>query len=278
MSSDDCPCRKALLRKSIFTAAQDGDLEHVRSFFECHKAHLHVDFPDDFGYTSLHYAAQWDRVDVVSYLLRKGATVDSRLCGATALHRAAFRGAANCVRLLLEHNADVNLPDTSFGDLRTAIHKAASQGHEDIVQLLLVAGANPTLQDARGLVYTQCRDDSSVPSADPRALRFDAVDAIPSPVVASAGLSCDQCGQRTLVIVRTSCCRAIQCESCQTAGQRCVLCGILPFFPAALVMEPAQPLPSASVPVHIARPKPAAPIGGLFNLRQRKASAKASVY
>ncbi len=126
-ASDECPCRKALLRKSIFTAAQDGDVDHVRSFFECHKTHLHVDFPDDFGYTSLHYAAQWDRVDVVAYLLQKGASVDPRACGATPLHRAAYRGSVASVRLLLADGADVNLPDTSFGDMRTALHKAASE-------------------------------------------------------------------------------------------------------------------------------------------------------
>jgi hypothetical protein len=126
-SKDYCPCRTSLLRKSIFTASQDGDLEHVKSFFECQKAHLHVDFHDDFGYSSLHYACQWNRVDVIRYLLYKGASVNVDICGATPLHRAAFRGSYEAVRLLVEHNADLNKKDISFGDERTALHKAASQ-------------------------------------------------------------------------------------------------------------------------------------------------------
>ncbi|RQM30505.1 hypothetical protein B5M09_001625 [Aphanomyces astaci] len=126
-SSADCPCRKALLRKSIFTAAQDGDVDHVRSFFECRKAHLHIDFVDDFGYTSLHYASQWNRVEVVRYLLSRGANPDCAKCGATPLHRAAYSGAEESVALLVQHGASLNLVDTSFGDHRTALHKAASR-------------------------------------------------------------------------------------------------------------------------------------------------------
>ncbi|KAH9093214.1 hypothetical protein Ae201684P_008873 [Aphanomyces euteiches] len=123
----ECPCRTALLRKSIFTAAQDGDIDHVRSFFECRKAHLPLDFADDFGYTALHYACQWNRVDVVQYLLSRGANPDCTDCGATPLHRASYRGSTESVALLLKHGASVNMIDTSFGDNRTALHKAASQ-------------------------------------------------------------------------------------------------------------------------------------------------------
>jgi len=124
-SGKDCPCRSSQLLKSIFTAAQDGDLDRVRSFFDC--GLKNIDFSDDFGYTALHYAAQWNRIEVVKYLLQKGANADVNECGATPLHRAAYRGAFETCKLLVEHHADVNAQDTSFHDDRTPLHKAASQ-------------------------------------------------------------------------------------------------------------------------------------------------------
>ncbi|EQC38580.1 hypothetical protein SDRG_04283 [Saprolegnia diclina VS20] len=273
-ASDECPCRKALLRKSIFTAAQDGDLDHVRSFFECHKAHLHVDFPDDFGYTSLHYAAQWDRVDVVAYLFQKGASVDARACGATPLHRAAFRGSVASVRLLLAHGADANLPDTSFGDLRTALHKAASEGHDDIVALLLSAQADPTARDATGKLYADCRAECTLLRTTkpdkmlPRDVAENA-DVLPDEALSSTGLACSQCHRPSLVIVRTPCCRFPECEPCHELQRPCACCGTISNRPNTIAMElasiPEPHCPSSQVPL---RPV-GARLGGLFNLKRR---------
>ncbi|KAF0682749.1 Aste57867_25152 [Aphanomyces stellatus] len=184
-SSADCPCRRALLRKSIFTAAQDGDLDHVTSFFECRKAHLHVDFADDFGYTSLHYACQWNRIDVVQYLLTHGANPNCAECGATPLHRASFRGAYESVCLLVQHSANLNMIDTSFGDRRTALHKAASQNHREIVALLVKAGADTSLCDAAGLTYDQVPVESppTEPESPPSSLASISITDTTSPMM-----------------------------------------------------------------------------------------------
>ncbi|OQS03241.1 hypothetical protein THRCLA_04459 [Thraustotheca clavata] len=274
-SSEECPCRRSLLRKSIFTAAQDGDLKHVQAFFECSKAHLHVDFTDDFGYTSLHYAAQWNRTLVVEYLLKKGATVDSRVCGATALHRAAFRGSKACVELLVAYGADVNLPDESFGDQKTALHKAASQGHEEIVQLMIKAGADMTLKDAFGLGYDECIPQTIDDRSKRNICQED--DAIVLKEDATLGVRCSRCQQVCIVIVRNHCCRLVECEACYDKGLPCPICGTVSIPATSIDVEPAIPI-QTTMPTHtkVTNRSSTKPIVGLLNIKKRKETIKST--
>lgn len=66
--------------------------------------------------------------------------------GYSALHYAALNGHADCVRLLLSHDALPNLPDSRGS---SPLHLAAWAGHQEIVKLLLTQSnrlANPNLQ------------------------------------------------------------------------------------------------------------------------------------
>ncbi|XP_031629781.1 ankyrin repeat and sterile alpha motif domain-containing protein 1B-like isoform X2 [Contarinia nasturtii] len=66
--------------------------------------------------------------------------------GYSALHYSALNGHAECVRLLLMHEASANLPDSRGS---SPLHLAAWAGHQDIVKLLLTQAnrpANPNLQ------------------------------------------------------------------------------------------------------------------------------------
>lgn len=121
---------------STFTAAQFGVLaqEQVNSSSSTRLSH---------GYTALHHAAQNNNVQSTSLLLeQKNTHVDGvpKLqggCGATPLHRASFTGAYDCMKLLIDHGANLFALDESFGDLMTPLHKAISGGRSNAVQLLL---------------------------------------------------------------------------------------------------------------------------------------------
>lgn len=71
---------------------------------------------------SQHYAARNGHLSVCRTLLGKGADVNmrTRSGGATALHRASYRGQLQVVNLLLEAKADKLLKDN---DGQTALHK-----------------------------------------------------------------------------------------------------------------------------------------------------------
>ena len=71
---------------------------------------------DSAGYTALHYAARMNRIECVKELiLTPGLDVNARMCGATALHRAAYAGHYVVCELLIGAGAFVNVPDLSFG-------------------------------------------------------------------------------------------------------------------------------------------------------------------
>ncbi|CAK9832043.1 Ankyrin repeat domain-containing protein 39 [Anthophora retusa] len=95
------------------------------------------------------YAAQYNDLDRVKMLLKKGVSVNVEdSAGYTALHYAARNGHYDICKMLLENNAAVNA-HTRCGHA-TALHRAAMQDHASIVELLLKFGANPNLQDVDG--------------------------------------------------------------------------------------------------------------------------------
>lgn len=97
-------------------------------------------------------AAQEGNVAEVERYLKDGVRVDnksveSQEVGWTALLAAARRGHADLVRLLLDHQADVNAKSSS---LQTPLHGAAWNGHLAVVELLLERGADINSQSNSG--------------------------------------------------------------------------------------------------------------------------------
>jgi ankyrin repeat protein len=87
-------------------------------------------------------------VEVAKLLLEHGADLNAKNeSGWTPLHKAAFWGRVDIVATLLEHGADPDVQD-KFG--RTPLHSAALEGHVDVVRLLLEYGADPTAKNEDG--------------------------------------------------------------------------------------------------------------------------------
>mmetsp|Transcript_13324 Transcript_13324/g.17272 ORF Transcript_13324/g.17272 Transcript_13324/m.17272 type:complete len:259 (-) Transcript_13324:218-994(-) len=223
-----CPCRGIGPSFSPFTAAELGDLNTVVKFLE--KYGRDVDKEDSGGYTMLHYAAQHNRAKVVEYLCKKKANLNSHSCGATPLHRAAYAGSIDCVKLLVAAGADVFQRDTtSYGKSRTAIHKAADQGHTHIVDFLLHSNENLTaLVDTDGQSY---RELLHIYKNDKAANKFNSsyIDVGLSVQkrnssstdtdngknqFQSFGIACPECGTKTLALARRPCCKSLACTMC----------------------------------------------------------------
>ena len=103
------------------------------------KAGVDVNARDDMtDETALMGASQAGHVNIVLYLLEKGADVNAKQhcynCqGVTALMKASNQGHAEIVKILLENGADVDCK-SAIGN--TALMKAREKGHVTIVALI----------------------------------------------------------------------------------------------------------------------------------------------
>ena len=94
----------------------------------------------DGGYP-INHAMNYNRNEIVRYLVERGADVNAKQDGHyTPLMSAAEGGNADMVALLLQHGADINATD-KHGN--TAFWKAVHGTHLEVVKLLVEAGADP---------------------------------------------------------------------------------------------------------------------------------------
>ena len=97
---------------------------------------------------ALHHAAFFGACQSLRVLLEHGADWTAQdVDGCSALHIAAEQGHTEVVRVLLEHGVDWTAQDV---DGCSALHIAAEQGHTEVVRVLLEHGVDWTDQDVDG--------------------------------------------------------------------------------------------------------------------------------
>nr|XP_056718911.1 ankyrin repeat and SAM domain-containing protein 6 [Euleptes europaea] len=124
----------------LLRACEQGDGESARRLLGAGGAAGGVDGTDEAGNTGLQLAAGGGHEELVGFLLRRGASVQSRnACGWSPLMQAARCGHAGVSRLLLESGAEVNARSRLGA---SALSAAARGGHVGVAELLLEAGAH----------------------------------------------------------------------------------------------------------------------------------------
>lgn len=118
----------------LHEAAVNGDYQQLESMLMIHR--IDVDYKDeDFGdRTALHWAASKGHAKCVKLLLEYGADPAARMVGGwTPAHCAAETGRSNVLKILIEHQAPVMIADNS-GD--TPKRVAEIYGHTACIELL----------------------------------------------------------------------------------------------------------------------------------------------
>ncbi|KAK1944481.1 Ankyrin repeat domain-containing protein 2 [Phytophthora citrophthora] len=157
-------------------AAKSGDAKTVQL---CLRSEQRVDEVDHLGRTALHWAALSGSDEVLSLLLRNGASIDQKdtLDGLSALHYAAFYGHIKTTRLLVVAGASMTLMDnrkmnplqlTEMASLKLA---SVQPTHQMIIKYLRGAMKNdvtPPLEHIAGLTVLRLveRQANNLPQAE----------------------------------------------------------------------------------------------------------------
>ncbi|BET01497.1 unnamed protein product [Nesidiocoris tenuis] len=152
------------LENKLLDASKSGDLDQVQRLLTSYPHIVNCRDLDGRHSTPLHFAAGYNRVAVVEYLLSHGADVHSKdKGGLVPLHNACSYGHYEVTEMLVKHGANVNVADLwKF----TPLHEAAAKGKYDIVRLLLQHGADPTKKNRDGAMAVELVKEGDQEVAD----------------------------------------------------------------------------------------------------------------
>jgi len=145
LASSTCLLRGMEQQKpnALHEAARKGDLPLIKDLVEYRGVDVNASISG--GIRALHYAAQFGYLDIVSYLLCHGASIDvATREGTRPVHLAAKKGYVPVLRSLIQFRDKRNVdPDPNVQDMRgyTPLHYAAQNGHLQAVQYLHAWGA-----------------------------------------------------------------------------------------------------------------------------------------
>src|SRR5580704_3473778 len=118
----------------IFGASIQGDASRIEALLAGNRSLISAKSSD--GWTPLHLAAFFGKLDAARLLLNKGAQVNARSTNPmqnTPLHAAAAGKHATVAKLLIDHGANVNARQHGGW---TALHAAAQTGDIEMAQAL----------------------------------------------------------------------------------------------------------------------------------------------
>ncbi|XP_028286164.1 poly [ADP-ribose] polymerase tankyrase-2-like [Parambassis ranga] len=134
------------VNRQLLEASKSGDLDTVKKV--CTTQNVNCRDVEGRQSTPLHFAAGYNRLAVVQFLLQHGADVHAKdKGGLVPLHNACSYGHYEVAELLVLCGAVVNVADLwKF----TPLHEAAAKGKYGICKLLLQHGADPTRKNRDG--------------------------------------------------------------------------------------------------------------------------------
>ncbi|XP_019379774.1 PREDICTED: ankyrin repeat domain-containing protein 10 isoform X1 [Gavialis gangeticus] len=154
------------LRFPLHRACRDGDLPALCALLHSSPRSDLAAEDSFYGWTPIHWAAHFGKLECLIQLVRAGATVNASTTrfAQTPAHIAAFGGHPQCLIWLIQAGANINKQDY-VGE--TPIHKAARSGSMDSVSALVANGAQIELSHGINKEYIKhLRNASGLTAAD----------------------------------------------------------------------------------------------------------------
>jgi hypothetical protein len=138
MHGEDVNARTGYYGSPLHAASRKGHLDAVSLLLD-HGADVNMTKTDK-G-TPLFEACFGKHLEVMGLLFERGAAPDiQNWLRVQPIHNASHLGLAGMIRLLLQHNADVNA--AAGGTMLAPLHWTSIGGHTDVAQILLENGAD----------------------------------------------------------------------------------------------------------------------------------------
>ncbi|KPU80498.1 uncharacterized protein Dana_GF16312, isoform B [Drosophila ananassae] len=144
--------------QQLLEASRAGDIKTVDKLLE-HFSKRHgplssfrrspsINCQDMNGYTSLHHACLNGHSNIVRLLISHNALLDvPDIRGSTPLFLAAWAGHQDIVKMLLMNSPSGANPNAQTIENETPLHSGAQHGHNAVVAILLSYGADPTIRN-----------------------------------------------------------------------------------------------------------------------------------
>lgn len=113
----------------------EKDSNRVIQLLNEHDTEVNLD-----GGTPLNHAVNYDRIDIVKYLIGRGVNVNALYDNSPSLLSAIENENEEMINLLIDNGADVNLQNGYGND---ALFKAVNTRNLDIIKRIVNNGANP---------------------------------------------------------------------------------------------------------------------------------------
>lgn len=129
----------------LVKSAANGDVQTCEEVLMRKEADVNGMFG---GHTALQAASQHGHIEVVKLLLKHNADVEIEdKDGDRAIHHAAFGNEPAVIELLAKAGADLNIRNNRR---QTPLHIGVNKGYVGVVKALLKLGCHPSLQDSEG--------------------------------------------------------------------------------------------------------------------------------
>ena len=146
------------LGPDIFVAAKKERLAALKYFIEDKGININKQAEKNYddklireGDAALHVASRKGNLQIVQYLLEKGANIEAKVqgfnAGRTPLGLACEKGNLQIVQYLLEKGANIEAKDK---DQKTPLHVASLYGRTDVVKYLVSKRAHKTAKNKSG--------------------------------------------------------------------------------------------------------------------------------
>lgn len=129
----------------IFDSVRQGDLNKVMQYIEINPEIANS--LNSHNHSILIIAAYYGQESIINYLLPFSNNINYKSENGTALAAAVVKNHLEIIKVLLNHNSDVNISDTNGV---TPLMYAIMFKNEPVIKLLIQHGANLTLKDNTG--------------------------------------------------------------------------------------------------------------------------------